>query len=426
MRMGRRFWVLGVAVLSGLLFFCSKLVDDSTNLGGAIIQNIDSTKVALHNHIREYVMDTIPGDSTFISASSFPVANDTGFGVHAASGSYMVIGTKGNERAAGWVQFIPAPDTGKTRIFAANDTLKTITLHFTRDTNAQKCQIRVYYSTVRSHTLDPAGNGDYPIGLLEFKDTVNDTVQINVPDQIVLPRTQFPFTDRIFNACRDTIKDSTHLATRPVIGFILTTFKRGDSIVRLNGNMQLTVQYVHQGSDTTTHYQTYYMTTTTYYLATDNNTPDSLLTIPALSYASKRTAVYHYSLAAFWDTVNNMPNSQFAQVISAVFWLKKPKDTLGVGDTINVQYLVCPVPVHNGTVLDSLFKANPSPPGAVSIIDTAALVQANVCQSLEWYMKNGRPSELYLYLRFAEDPKQRWKQTVWKTRPRLTAMISVP
>jgi hypothetical protein len=423
MRMSRRLWVLGVAVLSGLLFFCSKLVDDSTDLGSSIIQNIDSNKVSLNKHVREYVMDT---SSAFRSDSSFPATSDTGFGVHSAAGSYMVLGTKGNERAAGWVQFIPAPDTGKTRIYAATDTLKSITLHFTRDTNpdhpnpSDPHPVQVWYSQIRSHTLNPStANGDALLGIMTFQ---KDTAAVNVPDSIVLqPGT---LTNTIFTACRDTIKDSTHLATRPVMGFIVATLNAAD-IIRLNGNMQLTVRYI-QGSDTTTHYQTYYMTTTTYYLATDDNTPDSLLRMPALSYASKRTAVYHYSLAAFWDTINNMPNAQYAQVISAVFWLKRPKDTLGVGDTLTVQYLVCPVPVHNGTVLDSLFKANPSPPGAVSIIDTAALVQANVCQSLEWYMRNGRPSELYLYLRFTEDQKQRWKQTVWKTRPRLTAMISVP
>jgi hypothetical protein len=421
MHMSRSFWVLIVAVLSGLLFFCSKLVDNSTDLGAAIIESIDSNKVTINKHIREYVMDT---SSAFISDSSFPATSDTGFGVHSATSSYMVIGTKGNERAAGFVQFIPAPDTGTTRIYAANDTLKAITLHFTRDTNSNHpmpsapCYVTVWYSQVRSHALNPSvANGDSRLGIMRFQD---DTAIINVPDSVV-DSLDDTTTKAIFKACRDTIKDSTHLAQRPVIGFIVAALNPTDSIVRLNGNMQLTLKYV-QGSDTTSHYQTYYITTTTSYLATDGN-PRSLQIIPALSYASKRTAVFHYSIAALWDTISHMDNQQHAQVVSAAFSLKGPDTS---GDTLNVRYLVCPFSVHNGTALDSLFNVNLSPPGVVTIIGTAR-VQANVSQYLEWYMKNGRLlPDLYLYLRFAEDSRQMWKKTVWKSKPVLTVMIAVP
>lgn len=417
--MSRLFWVLIVAVLSGLLFFCSKLVDNSTDLGAAIIESIDSNKVTINKHIHEYVMDT---SSAFISDSSFPATSDTGFGVHSATSSRMVIGTKGNERAAGFVQFIPAPDTGTTKIYAANDTLKAITLHFTRDTNptihpnpSAPCFVTVWYSQVRSHALNPsAANGDSRLGDMRFQD---DTATVNIPDSIVVGPGSV--ADAIFKACRDQSKDSTHLAQRPAIGFIVSALNATDTIVRLNGNMQLTLKYV-QGSDTTSHYQTYYVTTTTYYLATDGN-PRSLQIIPALSYASKRTAVFHYSIAALWDTVSRMDNQQHAQVVSAAFSLKGPK----AGDTLNVRYLVDTGSVHNGTKLDSLFNVNLSPPGVVTIIDTAR-VQVNVSQSLGWYMKNGRPSDLYLYLRYAEDSRQIWKKTVWNSKPSLTAMIAVP
>jgi hypothetical protein len=116
-----------------------------------------------------------------------------------------------------------------------------------------------------------------------------------------------------------------------------------------------------------------------------------------------------------------MANSQHAQVISAVFPLKGPRDK----DTIKVRYLLLSYLENNGAELDSLFAANPSLPGVVTIINTSRVL-ANVYQSLQDFSQKGRPSVLYLYVRFDEDLNQKWNQTVWQNVPLLSAMIAVP
>jgi len=140
-----------------------------------------------------------------------------------------------------------------------------------------------------------------------------------------------------------------------------------------------------------------------------------------LSYASKRTAVFRYNADSLWSMIGAMNNQQHAQILSAVFALKGP----ATGDTLNVRYLLDSTLVRNGYVLDSLFAVAPAKQSAAAIRDTSRVL-ANVLSSLQNYTQNGRPSVLYLYVRFAEDSNQKWKKTVWQSAPLLSAIIAVP
>jgi len=413
MHNSKRYCLLTVPVFLCSMFFCSGLFDDSTNLGAAIIENIDSNRVTISKHIREYVMD----HSAVVDSFSLPGVNDTGFGVHAATNGYMVVGRLGNEQAAGYVQFICPPDTASSRTFASNDNLRKIIVRFSRnitiDTNTLPCRIEVWSSNNRSRALYPnPASGDSLLDTMQFVKAPQDSNNTaTIPDSIeLLPG----LANDIFKACTT----STRGSSAKIFGFIAANIDTG--LIRLNGNPQLIVEYT-RGSDTTNkRYQTYSSWYTSYYLATDG-APDSLRRIPALSYASKRTAVFQYDATTLWATINGMANSQHAQVISAVFPLKGPRDK----DTIKVRYLLLSYLENNGADLDSLFAANPSLPGVITIINTSRVL-ANVHQSLQNFSQNGRPSALYLYVRFDEDLNQKWNQTVWQNVPLLSAMIAVP
>ena len=405
----KQYYLLAFCISLLLLPSCSRL-DDSTDLGGNVIEDIYPDKVTLGKHFREYVMDSAALANSF----SLPGSGDPGFGVHEATGSSMLIGMQGDQRAAGYVQFICTPDTGATRRNEKNDTVKSVVLRFVRDTAVPSCRVAVWYSNIPSHALNPdAANGDSILDTMEFtKDTVA------VPDSVVLPD---PLAGMIFMACTTSNKDSAraHYA-RDTFGFIISVVQC-DSLVRLNGNPQMVVRFK-RGADTTGRNVTYGSSNTSYYCAEDI-APDTLDTIPALRYASKRTAVFQYDMSQLWNTTDDLADPRSALTVSAVFPLQGPQDK----DTLTLRCLLWHNLERDGTVLDSLFagKNQQSLPGLVTINDTAQVL-ANVCTALQWYEKNDRSPTMYLYLRFNENVKQVWKKTRWTGAPLLTAMISVP
>ncbi len=412
MRKSKWYCPLAAGISLGVLFSCSKFIDDSTDLGGNVIEDIYPDKVTLNKHFREYVMDS----SALVSASSLPAPGDRMFGVHAATGSKMVMGIKDDERAAGYVQFVCTPDTGSTRRNAPNDTLKEVIIRFVRDTNFPSvCRIAAWYSNDRSHALNPTSS-DVALDTMSFLDTAHSNLKdsiFHLPDSL---------TAMIFKACTTSNRDSARAHyVRDTFGFILSVISC-DSLVRLNGNPQMAIRFRRGGTDSTDKYVTYGSLNVSYYYGEDI-TADSLDTIPALRYASKRTAVFHYDAVKLWETTSDMADPRRALFVSAIFSLQGPK----AGDTLNVRYLLWHKLESDGTVLDSLFAGkNPqSPPGTVTI-QGAARTLVNLCPTLRWYEQNDPSPVLYLYLRFNEDINQVWKKARWNTVPLLTAMISVP
>lgn len=409
MRAGKQYYFLAVGISLLLSLFCSRL-DDSTDLGGNVIEDIYPDKVTLGRHFREYTMD----NAAVIRSFSLPGSGDPGFGVHAATGSSILVGMQGDQRAAGYVQFICTPDTGATRRNAKNDTMKSVVLRFVRDTNIPSCRVAVWYSNIRSNALNPASS-DVALDTMGFLDTAHSNLKDSVfhlPDSL---------TAMIFKACTTSNKDSARAHyVRDTFGFIISAVQC-DSLVRLSGNPQMVIGFK-RGTETTSRNVTYSSSNTSYYCAEDV-APDTLDTIPALRYASKRTAVFQYAMSEFWNTTDDLADPRNALTVSAVFPLRGPKDK----DTLNLRYLLWHNLEHDGTVLDSLFagKNQQSLPGTVTIKDTARVL-ANVCTVLRWYEKNDRSPTMYLYLRFNENVNQVWKKTRWNAAPLLTAMISVP
>jgi hypothetical protein len=424
MHLRKRRCLLTVPVFLCSMLFCSGF-DDSTDLGAGVIESIYPGQVTIGKHLRRYSMNTSECDSAF----SLPGASDSGFVVHAATASYMTIGTKSDslstERAAGYVRFVCPPDTGSSRAFSVNDTLRKITVRFFRDItidkDTQPCRIAVWSSDSLSRALNP----DTALG-----DIIHDTVQFvkasqdsnnhaTIPDSIeLLPDT---LTRAIFAACTTSSKNTSAL----FFGFILTNLDSG--VIRFRENAEFTIQYT-RSSDTGTvktagRIRTYGSAYSSYYLATDGN-PDSVQRIPVLSYPVKRTAVFRYDATALWDTVDALINQQHAktaQIVSAVFSLKGP----ATGDTLNLRYLLLDSLERNVDVLDTLFAFAPADQSAATVRNTSQVL-ANVLPLLQNFTQNGRPSTLFLYLRFNGDSSQKWKKTRWQNVPLLSAMIAVP
>lgn len=396
--------LLTIPVLLCSILSCSG-PDDSTGLGAGIIEEVYPGRVTIDKHIREYSMNSTSCDSSF----SIPGPGDTAFGIHPASDSNLVIGAQGNERAAAYVRFVPRPDTASLRIYSINDSPTSIVVRFFCDSAAAPRNVVVEFSTDSSFEKNPgAANRDTLLGTMRFIKDTNATVT----DSVVITGR---FKDSIFASCTTTIKDSSKLAQRPVIGFILMTQNASDPVLQFDRKPSVSVKFTRDSADT---FITYFSNFKSFYLTDDGN-PDSLQRIPALSYASKRTAVFRYSADSLWSTITAMDNQEHAQILSAVFKLK------GYGDTLNLRYLLLDKLERNGARLDSAFAAASAKQSAVSITDTSRVL-ANVLTSLQNFTLNGRPPALYLYLRFGEDLNQKWKQTVWQGMPLLSAMIAVP
>jgi hypothetical protein len=405
MHKSQRRCLLIVPVLMCSLLSCSGL-DDSTDLGAGVIEDVYPGRVTIEKHIREYRMDSSSCDTGF----SLPGPGDTAFGIHWVTDSNLVIGTQGNERAAAFVQF--TPDTASHKLYSANDTLRSIVIRFFCDSNSAPRNVMVWRSIDRLHALNPnAVNGDRILDTMGF---TGDSVAA-VPDSVVLG--PGVLADTIFAACTTSVHDSATLALRPVIGFILTTLNASDTIMKFHGKPQISCTFKRGSTDTSITYGSSFILN---YLATDGN-PDSLQKIPVLSYATQRTAVFRYNADSLWSTIGAMDNQHRAQIVSAVFALKGP----AAGDTLNVRYLLNSTLVRNGYALDSLFAVAPAKQSAATVPNTS-LVLANVLTSLQNFTRNGRPGALYLYVRFAEDSNQKWKKTVRLSVPLLSAMIAVP
>jgi hypothetical protein len=421
MHLCKRRSLLTLPAVFCLTLVCSNL-EDSTDLGAGVIEDVYPDRVTIGKHLRQFSMDSSSCDSSF----SLPGQNDTGFGVHPVTGSHMIIGTKsdssGNAHAAGYMRFVCPADTARTRTFALNDTLRKIIVRFYRDitvdTNTQPCRIAVWSSDTLLHALKPnSALGDTIRDTLQFVKALQDSNNTStIPDSIeLLPglaNDTGRLANKIFKACTTSSINSSSLS----FCFILSNLDSG--LIRFKGNADFTIKYT-RGSDTSrsrTYGSAY---NTSYYIATDGD-PDSLQERPELRYVSKRTAVYRYDATALWDTVNNMANTQHAQIISASFSLTGPS----AGDTLNLRYLLHTLE-RNGDRLDSLFAAAPANQSVITVADTSR-VWANVRISLQNLTLHGRPPALYLYLRYNEDINQKWKQTRWLDVPLLTATIAVP
>jgi hypothetical protein len=399
-------------------FLCCMLVcsgfDDATDLGAGVIEEIYPGLVTIDNHLFRF-MDSSLCDSSF----SLPDQSDTGFGVHKIENEkigYIVAGKHGEERAAGYVQLTCEPDTSSVRSFSPNDTLRKITIRFFRDitidTNTLPCRIAVWSSAFRSHALNPApASGDTVRDTMLFVKAPQDSNNTSwIPDSIELvpgpanDTAPLPLAHKIFKACTTSTKDSS----AKTFGFIVTNLDSG--LIRLYGTANLTVEFTHD-SDTTRCRN--YDSCIAYYLATDGNSP-SLQIIPKLSYASKRTAVFRYNAAPLWAAID----TERAQIVSAVFQLAGPD----AGDTADIRYLLLDSLFRNGADVDTLFTAASS-----IIVPGTARVLADVLSPLQNHSRSvPRPAALYLYLRYAEDVTQTWRQTVWSSTPLLTATIAVP
>jgi hypothetical protein len=419
MHLRKRRCLLTVPVFLCSMLFCSGF-DDSTDLGAGVIEEIHPGQVTIGKHIRQYSMDTSACDS----ALSLPGASDTGVGVvHEVTGSFMTIGTKSDslstERAAGYVRFVCPPDTAASRTFASNDTLRKITVRFFRDItidkDTQPCRIEVWSSDTLLRALNPnPALGDTIRDTMEFVKALRDSNNhATIPDSIeLLPGSakDTALVNKIFNACTTSTKNSS----TTFFGFILTNLDSG--VIRFRGNADLIIKYK-RGSDTT---RSRIYSNSSYYLATDGN-PDSAQRIPVLSYPVRRTAVFRYDATTLWDTINHMTDQLHAQIVSAVF----PLTGQNLGDTLNLRYLLLDHLEKNVDALDSLFAAAPANQNAATVRNTSRVL-ANVLTSLQNFTQNGRPSTLFLYLRFNEDSNQKWKKTKWRNVPLLSAMIAVP
>jgi len=249
--------------------------------------------------------------------------------------------------------------------------------------------------------------GDSLLDTLDFTADTGTAVPDSIDSLIIGPG---PLTNTVFAACTTSVHSSD------TIGFILKTLNAADTIVRLNKPL-LFVNFRRNARDTSLTYGSSFILT---YQAADGNA-DSLQRTPELSYASQRTAVFRYSADSLWSTIGAMNNQQHAQIVSAVFALKGPT----AGDTLNVRYLLRSTLERNGYALDSLFTVAPATQSTATLRDTSR-VPANILTSLQNFTGNGRPSALYLYVRFAEDSKQKWKKTVRLNVPLLSVMIAVP
>ncbi|MBN2188280.1 MAG: hypothetical protein JW699_02410 [Chitinispirillaceae bacterium] len=401
MHLCKRRSLLTLPAVFCLTLVCSGL-DDSTDLGAGVIEDVYPDQVTIGKHLRRF-MDSSLCDSSF----SLPGQNDTGFGIHySMTNSFLVVGDSAGDTAAGFVRFGPLPDTGSTRFYDSSDVLTQIVLRFSRY-HGDPAQIEIRHSQDSSCPSKPSDTAGCPvIGTLNFThiDSASDTIsEISLSPDSALARP-------IFTACTTTSKDTAYLNHLSVFGFISVSLDHGIK-TRLKYFPQMVVNFRRKLPDTTrdTGLTCSYYAYHHWYVAVD-----SIRSGPAMSYAPKRTAVFRYTTASLWAAID----TERAQVVSAVFQLQGPDSA----DTADIQYFLLDSLYHNGTCLDSLFKAAP----AVSVPGTARLL-ANVLSTLQDYSRSSpRPPVLYLYLRYAEDVRQTWRQAVWNSAPLLTAIIAVP
>jgi hypothetical protein len=406
---------LALLLSTGGALFCSK-IGDSTDLGSNILNDISPDKTSIGKHFRAYAMDT----SGLEKRSSLPAAGDTGFGLHGAYLSSMVMGIQADDTAVGYVEFAIQPDTTKYPLFSAKDTLIAMKLRFTRDTGNSRHPISVWHSKDRSIALNPSQPNDSLLGSIAFPasgDTLNDTITI----------VDSALTHAIFSACT-TKCISADCQNAAKFGFILKNNDAG--LAYLKGDAQILVTYWHNDSASEVNGYTSYGS----YKVRDANSGDSAM----LSYGPKRTAAFQYNINKLWHTADSglaPADSIRPEVVSASFSLKNPDSA---GDSLNVSAVLWHELVHNGIELDSLFNGHfngiPSYPVTALLTGTAP-VAVDVRSSMREYeqgvpsQKPARASTLYLYVRFVENTNQTWKVSNSWTKsnaPLLSAIVTVP
>ena len=435
----RRQWVLLAVFIVATTQFFGCGFKDSTNLGEDFITDISPDLTNMNKHFKSYAGDT----TSLVSQFSLPAPGDTGFGIHLAISSQttsgrIVLGDSAQTSSVGVVKFVISPDNPNSRIYAANDSLVSVKLQFTRIVTNKSAKIGIYtsrswgqYYTSHLGSNDTTARTASPFDTLSFN---NDTTS-SIDTVALFPSTDSSLAYMVFAACTTATTD-TAITKRPqTFGVILRNLDP-TNLVSIYNAAQLIVKY-HHGKDTATHvYSNSNPASNTtpfhYYVGTDGSSA-SLASQPAMGYAAKRTACFKYDLSALWDTCNaGNTNSARIQLNSAIFSVKGKK----LGDTLNISYLfyVNNSPdsiVHNGIELDSLFATSYA--DRIILADTAT-VAVNVLPSLRRYEAGKadsqsvahRPKNCYLYFRYSEDVNQQWKNMVWTQKPKLTVMISIP
>ncbi|MCU0609296.1 MAG: hypothetical protein MUF22_05975 [Chitinispirillaceae bacterium] len=417
MRSGQ-YWCFSVLTLLSVLSLRCSQFDDSTSLGKSIVEGVDgnSDKLNVRKHFREYVMDSAVGALFNTPGTSLPGADAAGFGRHSAGTSVMVIGTQGDETAAGFIDFVPNTDTAGTRRIPATDTLLSVKVRFFRDSTpvADRIALRTCDS-IWDPNSPSAGSGDSII------DTVVFPAAKAAADTITLP---LWLADSIFRACTSAVPGTL----RARVIFSLVRIDSGAGLIRVNGNTSVIVS-TKRGSETK---QVVYdrdaarnnlkASVDSYYLASDGNDP-VFRTLPRISYASKRTAVFAYSLQGLWNTASaGVADAMREEIIAATFSLRGHS----AADTVKLSFLLLDHMVSDGATLDTLFSIKNVSDRSVAIAGTA-VAHLNVQPELSAFeKKTSRPLTAYLYLRMQEDDRQVWKSTVWQNVPLLKAVITVP
>lgn len=388
MRIGRILIVAAAAIVPALLPRCANL-DDTTGLGGGVINNVDSNKVNLPAHFLKFNLDSTAVQNRF----SVPGPGDSGFGRHLVTGGTMVLGTSQGERAAGFVTFGCPPDTAKTRFFSNGDSLVSVAVRFSRDTTASRDPCMVAAARSMDDALNP-GPTYLPL----------DTLRESGVDTVAIERTAL--RDSIFRACTSTVKDSGGRMAN-LFSFSIIDIGTSESLVRLAGNPLLIVTVKRD----TSRVSKSYAAQSAWYIVKENS-PDSLqkLAAPVSSYASKRTAVFKYDLTRLWRAVG--PLSDNSVFVSAGFWVPNLS-----GDSVKASWAVRPDSIHDGAALDSMFDA--IVPVVIKDTHNGYRTLQDIVQA---YANNGRPPSVYLFLRLESDA-ERWKRVAWTTAPLFTAVV---
>ncbi|MBN2037808.1 MAG: hypothetical protein JW768_13795 [Chitinispirillaceae bacterium] len=409
-----RLFITGLPCSAALFLFCSQ-IDDATNLGSEIINDIDPDKVRIDRHYREFLLDSTALEESY----SVPQAGDEGFGVHGVvAGNVMVVGRKSNESAVGFVQFLCTTDSGGSgRLFYTDDdSLISVQLFFPRiskDTSAPDYIVKVCGVAGPRDVFDTACK---PIDTLTFDDSLLvDTVTIPPGD----------LRDSIFQSCRslDTKYDGDTFSFT-LVNIAQDTLYRFPLSAGIPG-LKVTVFRSNEENKDSVFSKSYPFTQAFYYV--DEDERDSLQGQAVSSYASSRTAVYRYRAAALWNSINDTASGSINKLISAGFMIRHPKN-----DThqLQVKYLVASEPLRDGVVIDSLFKSR-----FVSDINDSSALYADVREELQRYARmSAPPSSLYLHLRLdcnrssalQAASKEQWQTAKWDAIPYLKSILFIP